>query len=72
MLEVSGVRTFAAFVKGAKCVEIETADGDSIRFIPTKNEGPKDGFTPLQDMATTESGSDTQLAEAAVSALALS
>jgi len=42
----AGVRSWRAFLNGCSCVAV-TLDVDSLRFDAWKNEGPKNGFTPL-------------------------
>jgi hypothetical protein len=46
LLRVAGVKSWNAFAKRAKGVEIEFGT-NRISLIPTKNLGPKDGFDPL-------------------------
>lgn len=48
MLKVAGVKTYSAFAKGAKCVDLEY-DGTTLKMIPTINLGSKDGFEQLND-----------------------
>lgn len=68
VLALAGVKTFATFIKGAKCVEIE-ADDDIIRLIPTRNEGIDEGFNPLHDRTQTIAGDDPALGAAVLAAL---
>jgi hypothetical protein len=70
VLDLAGVKSFATFVKSAKCVEIETIDVAVVMFIPTRNEGVKDGFAPLLNKTEAALGSDEALGTAAVAALA--
>src|SRR5664280_101765 len=46
VLELAGVKSWSAFAKPAKCVQIEL-ESDQVRFTPTKNLGPKEGFQPI-------------------------
>jgi hypothetical protein len=48
LLKAAGVRSFAAFAKGAKCVEIGL-EGETLVFTPTTNGGPREGFLHLND-----------------------
>jgi hypothetical protein len=46
VLKMAGVRTWNAFAKSARCVEIEF-ETNRISFLPTRNLGAKGGFEPL-------------------------
>jgi hypothetical protein len=46
LFRVAGVRSWAAFSKSVKCVEIG-ASGNRVSFAPTKNLGAKQGFVPI-------------------------
>jgi hypothetical protein len=46
VLRLAGVKSWNAFTRSAKCVEIEFGT-NQVTFVPTKNLGPKDGFEPL-------------------------
>jgi hypothetical protein len=72
VLDLAGVKSFATFVKSAKCVEIEMVDGEAVVLIPTRNEGAEDGFVPLPNKMEVPLGSDDALGSAAIAALAIS
>ena len=71
VLTLSGVKSFATFVKQAKCVEIEMINDGAVTLIPTRNGGAEDGFTPLPNRTKIAVGSDDDLGSAAVAALAM-
>jgi len=48
LLELAGVRSFAAYMQGALSVGI-TREGETVTIEPTRNEGPRGGFTSLPD-----------------------
>lgn len=50
LLKLAGVRSWAAFMKRAKCLDVE-ADGEKLRLVPYRNLGPKEGFEPILDRA---------------------
>lgn len=43
LLDLAGVKTWSAFVKGASCLHVE-GEGERITLVPTRNLGPKEGF----------------------------
>lgn len=47
-LEMAGVKSWNAFMKGSQSCNVEQIDG-MLRFIPTENCG-RDGFVPRRDM----------------------
>jgi hypothetical protein len=47
IIQMAGVKSWNAFSKSAKCVEIEF-ETNRVSFLPTRNLGPKDGFEPLE------------------------
>jgi hypothetical protein len=47
MLEIAGVKSWAGFIKGASCVEIDLENG-RLTISPNKNNGAQEGFTPSQ------------------------
>jgi hypothetical protein len=49
-LSAVGVRSWKAFVKGAKHVRV-SLDTWVVTFKPYRNDGAKDGFTPMSDKA---------------------
>ncbi|ESZ31789.1 MULTISPECIES: hypothetical protein [unclassified Mesorhizobium] len=66
--ESLGVKSFSAFAKTARCVNI-SQDGGIIRLVPTQNRGSKIGFTPLEDKSQTLRETDDGLGEAVIFAL---
>lgn len=46
--ELAGVKTWAAFMKHAKCANIKDVD-NHIEFIPNKNLGPEKGFEQIEE-----------------------
>ncbi len=70
VLNLAGVKSFNAFVKSAKCVDVEQ-NGETATLIPTRNEGAKDGFAPLLGKAQIAGTEDDALGAAAIAALAL-
>jgi len=71
VLNLAGVKSFATFVKSAKCVEVETSDDGAVTLIPTRNEGVDDGFVPLSSGTEAALGSNEALGSAAIAALAM-
>ncbi len=71
VLELAGVKTWPTFVKGALLVGIEM-EGDAITLTPHCNEGPKEGFDPLESQAVTLAASATpgEIGEALLKAAA--
>jgi hypothetical protein len=47
ILQLAHVKSWNAFAKSAKCVEIEFGT-NCVSFLPTRNLGPRDGFEPLE------------------------
>lgn len=47
VLRAASVKSWKAFIKSAKCVEIEFST-NRVSFLPTKNCGAQDGFKHLQ------------------------
>jgi hypothetical protein len=60
VLHLAGVKSWNTFVKSAKCVEIEAANG-VVRLIPTQNLGADDGFSPLLEKAASCEASPDKL-----------
>jgi hypothetical protein len=50
LLELAGVKSWATFMKHAKCLNVE-ADGERFRLIPNRNLGSKEGFEPSPEKA---------------------
>lgn len=46
VLRLAGVRSWRSFARTASCVEIE-CEKASMKFEPTRNLGPKEGYEPL-------------------------
>jgi hypothetical protein len=65
VLELAGVKTWRAFVKGTLLVGIEMEE-DGITFTPHRNDGPKEGFLPLRDkeIALPAAASPAEIGEA--------
>jgi hypothetical protein len=58
LLELAGVNSWAAFVRGSSCVLVEEED-EKIVNIPTVNMGAAEGFTPNADRSVVvASGAD--------------
>ena len=72
VLALAGVKSYGAFAKLAKCVEVTTVDGVAVTLTPTRNLGARGGFTDLIDKATMEHGPDVALGRAAMAAMAAS
>lgn len=68
VLKLAGVKSLSAFMKSAKCVEIEF-DGEQVRLIPTQNLGVDDGFQPLQSKEILSEIVPDKLGTAVVAAL---
>lgn len=47
-----GVRSYRTFAKTARAVNVRQ-DGETITIIPTKNGGPRNGYTSLDEKART-------------------
>jgi hypothetical protein len=56
-LTLAKVKSHKEFMRGALCVEIEQI-GDNIRFVPTKNLGPDEGFSHDGNMVTIDLSAD--------------
>jgi hypothetical protein len=63
LLKAAGVRSFDAFAKPAKGVDI-SQDESGVVLIPTKNGGPRNAFLHLTDRALKSDTSDTSLTSA--------
>jgi hypothetical protein len=50
LLRMVGVRSYGAYMRGTRSVGI-TRDGTAVTVEPTRNEGSREGFTPLPDHA---------------------
>jgi hypothetical protein len=50
LLELAGVRSWATFMKGAACLNLEV-EGESLKIIPNRNLGPKEGFESIPESA---------------------
>jgi hypothetical protein len=48
LLRLANVRTWNAFARSAKCVQIESS-ADRVAFLPTRNGDTKEGFVPLPE-----------------------
>lgn len=46
VLKLAGVKTFSAFIKTCRCLEVEL-DAGQITLIPTRNLGSSGGFEPI-------------------------
>lgn len=46
LLELAGVKSWAAFMKNAACLNLEVL-GERLKVIPNRNLGPKEGFEPV-------------------------
>jgi hypothetical protein len=67
VLEIASVKSWNAFAKAAKNVDIRF-DTDRVSFIPTKNLGPK-GFVPLPvEKVRTSAPTETELGLALIAA----
>jgi hypothetical protein len=72
VLDLAGVESYATFVQSTKCVEIESEDDRTVTFVPTRNEGPEEGFAELTNTVEITFGSDNELGSAALAALEMS
>jgi hypothetical protein len=72
VLDLAGVKSWATFVKGASLVGIE-ANGPKIVLTPHHNQGPKEGFDPLenQHIQIPAEASVSDLGQAALNVFAL-
>lgn len=52
LLELAGVKSWATFIKKARCVSLRL-DGDQLRLIPHRNLGGKEGYEALVEQVTT-------------------
>jgi hypothetical protein len=50
LLELAGVKSWATFMKGAACLNLEV-EGEQLKVIPNRNLGPKEGFEPVPENA---------------------
>jgi hypothetical protein len=48
VLRLAGVKSWATFMKGTASVDVDD-DGQWLTFEPSKNQGPRAGYTPLSD-----------------------
>src|SRR5260370_31531114 len=67
LLQLAGVKSWDAFAKSARCVEIEFGT-NRVSFLPTKNLGAKDGFEPLPARVESSSPEPEALGAALLSA----
>jgi hypothetical protein len=72
VLDLAGIKSFATFVKSAKCLEAEMVNDETVTLIPTRNEGVEDGFAPLPNKTKISLGSDEALGSEVIAALAAS
>jgi hypothetical protein len=63
LLRAAGLRSFDAFAKSAKGVEI-FLDDNEVAFIPTKNGGPRNAFLHLNDKTVRSEPSEEKIAGA--------
>jgi hypothetical protein len=70
VLALAGVRFFGDFMKSSKCVQAEMHDG-MVTLIPTRNEGPHEGFVPLPSRCELTLGSDEKFGLAAITTLSV-
>jgi hypothetical protein len=70
VLAVAGVKSHRAFMSGRKCVKAQM-NGDELILVPMRNEGPKEGFSPLSDGYPVAWHSEETLGSAVLSALAV-
>jgi hypothetical protein len=52
LLDLLGLPDFATYAKGTRSVEVYR-DGDDVEVTPRRNDGPRRGFTPLDEDITT-------------------
>jgi len=67
VLQLAGVKSWDAFAKSARCVEIKFGT-NRVSFLPTKNLGAKDGFEPLSAQIKSSSSEPEALGAALLSA----
>jgi hypothetical protein len=67
ILHLAGAKSWGAFAKSAKCVEIEF-ETNRVSFVPTKNLGARDGFEPLAAHVQSSSPESEALGAALLSA----
>lgn len=48
LLELAGVKSWATFMRNAKCLTLE-AEGGRLKIIPQRNLGPKEGYESLPE-----------------------
>jgi hypothetical protein len=68
LLAAAGVASWNTFAKAAKHVDV-LLNGNTIKVMPYKNLGGKDGFDPMQDKATLVPSGDLKLGEIVMRAL---
>lgn len=68
-LNLARVKSYNSFVNSSQCVGIVTDDGVSAILTPYRNDGPKQGYTPLVEMSAIPLASDEELGAAIMAAL---
>jgi hypothetical protein len=48
LLELAGVKSWATFMRSAKCLNVEAED-ERLTIIPQRNLGPKEGYESLSE-----------------------
>lgn len=71
-VEITGMRTYAAFVKEAKSVQVEVTEDDVATFTPMRYVGGRGPYSSLEDLALRVPYPAGALSDAARTALAAS
>lgn len=73
VLDLSGYKSYAAFARTTKAISVDLGDDRSVKLVPSRNGGAKEGFVPLLEKTIVISlDTDGELGSAAFSALELS
>jgi hypothetical protein len=67
LLQLAKLKSWNSFAKSAKCVEIELETA-RVRFVPTRNLGPRAGFEPLESKCRDSSPTHDDVEAALLSA----
>jgi hypothetical protein len=68
LLDLLGLPDFASYAKGTRSVEVYR-EGEDVEVTPRRNDGPRRGFTPLdEDMVTYSAASADRLGAEVITA----
>ncbi|WCM27403.1 hypothetical protein NDN01_00230 [Sphingomonas sp. QA11] len=72
LLSQAGLKSYTAFARMAKLIEVSTSDNSNISFMPTRNGGSREGYCDLTEKMLTSTNAVHEMGNAALRALAIS